>query len=118
MPFRISARRRGAEGDSAVERDGTSAGQDGGRGMSPELLEALAGLAPGAVQAIAEVIVLHREFPAWAVWIPERGRPWTGVRPASARAPGPELPLVWVRAGTAGELAAGMRRADSALSPD
>jgi hypothetical protein len=100
-----------------VERDSTPAGQEGGRGIAPALLEAVAGLDPGALQVITEVIVLHREFPAWAVWLPDRGRPWIAVRPASARAAGPELPMIFVRAGTAAELGAWMRRADAGLSP-
>jgi hypothetical protein len=100
-----------------MEGDSTAAGRDGQGGTSPALREALSGLAPGALQAIAEVIVLHRELPAWAVWLPHGGRPWIAVRPASARAPGPELPLLWVSTGTAAELGARMRQADAGLSP-
>jgi hypothetical protein len=100
-----------------VEGDSTPAGQEGEHEIAPELVEALAGLDSGAGHAIAQVIVLHREFPAWAVWLPHRGRDWIAVRPASARVPRPELPMIWVRAGSAADLGARMRRADAALSP-
>jgi hypothetical protein len=56
-----------------VEGDSTPAGREGGREIPPELGEALAGLDPAALQAITEVIVLHREFPAWALWLPHLG---------------------------------------------
>ena len=72
--------------------------QEGEQGIWPPLLEALAGVDSEAGQAIAEVIVLHREFPAWAVWLPHQGRPWAAVRAASARVPSPDLPMIWVRA--------------------
>lgn len=81
------------------------------------MLEALAGLDPEARQALSEVVVLHREFPAWAVWLPHGGRPWTAVRPASSRAPGPDLPTIWVHAATAEELTERMQRADAQLTP-
>jgi hypothetical protein len=84
-----------------VESDTTPAGREGEHQVPPQLAEALAGIAPGALQDIAEVIVLHREFPAWAVWLPHGGRRWVAVRPASARAPGPDLPMVWTEAKTA-----------------
>ena len=58
-------------------------------------------LDPEALQVIAEVIVLNREYPQWALWLPHSGRPWIAVRPASARVPGPELPMIWVRGGSA-----------------
>jgi hypothetical protein len=100
-----------------VESDSVPAGRGDEHGISPQLLEALAGLGPGDRQAISQVIVLYREFPAWAVWLPYRGRRWTAVRPASARAPGPDLPMIWVHADTAAELAARMRSADAQLAP-
>jgi hypothetical protein len=84
--------------------------------IPPGLVNALVGLDPGVLRILTEVIVLHREFPAWAVWLPDRGRPWIAVRVASARAPGPELPMIWVHAGTAAELGTRMRQADGALS--
>ena len=89
-----------------MERESTPAGQGGGQEIPPPLRGAL-----------AEVIVLHRQFPAWAVWLPLAGREWVAVRPASARAPGPDLPLLWARADTATGLADRMRRADGQLSP-
>jgi hypothetical protein len=100
-----------------VERDSTPAGREGGQEISTQLVEALARLDPGAVQAVTEVIVLHREFPAWAVWLPHEGRPWIAVRAASARVPGPERAMIWVRAGSAAELGTRMRRADAGLTP-
>jgi len=84
--------------------------------ISPPLAEALAGLDAEARQVISEVIVLCREFPAWAVWLPHEGRQWTAVRPASARAPGPDLPMVWVHAATPAELAGRMRGVDAQLA--
>jgi len=100
-----------------VEREGTPRGHGGGDGISPPLLEALAGLDAETSQVIGPAIALYREFPAWAVWLPHGGRPWAAVRPASARAPGPDLPMIWVHADTAAELAARMRGADAQLTP-
>ena len=100
-----------------MESDSAPAGHGDEHGISPLLPEVLAGLGPAEAQALIQVIVLHREFPAWAVWLPHRGRQWTAVRPASARAPGPELPMIWAQAGTAEELAARMRGADAQLTP-
>lgn len=68
-----------------------------------------------AGQAIAEITGLHREFPAWAIWLPDRGRGWTAVRPASDRAPEPTLPMVWASAESAAELADQMRSVDEQL---
>jgi hypothetical protein len=84
-----------------MERESTPRGHGDEDVISPPLLEALAGLDAEASGAISQVIALYREFPAWAVWLPYRGRPWMAVRPASARAPGADLPMIWVRAGTA-----------------
>jgi len=100
-----------------MESDGIPAGQEGGTGIEPLLLEALAGVDPATMQVIGEVIVLHREFPAWAVWLPHGGRPWIAVRPASARVPGPELPMVWTQSGTAADLAGKMRSVDAQVTP-
>jgi hypothetical protein len=98
--------------------DSAPAGQDDGSGVSPLPAGALGGLGPEAGQAVAQVIGLYREFPAWAVWLPDGGRPWTAVRPASARVPGPELQMTWVSAATAADLAGRMRRADAQLRGD
>ncbi|HEY6792804.1 MAG TPA: hypothetical protein VI365_36380 [Trebonia sp.] len=98
-----------------MERDSDPAGREGGHGISPR---ALAGLDAGASGAMAAVIGLYREFPAWAVWPPSRGRSWTAVRPASGRVPGPDLPMVWVHAAaSANELAERMRGVDAQLTP-
>jgi len=99
-----------------VESDSAPAGRGDGHGIEPPLLEALAGLDPEARQAVSEVVVLYREFPAWAVWLPHGGRQWTAVRPASARAPGPDLPMIWVHAATPAELAGRMRGVDAQLT--
>jgi hypothetical protein len=100
-----------------VERDSDPAGREGEHGLSPQLLEALAGLDAGASQVMAAIIGLYREFPAWAVWLPSAGRGWTAVRPASGRVPGPELPMVRVHAETSAvELAERMRGVESQLT--
>lgn len=80
------------------------------------LLAALAGLDAEARKAVAEIIALYRDFPAWAVWLPYRGRGWAAVRPASARPPGPDLPMVWLQATTSAELADRMRAMDAQLA--
>jgi hypothetical protein len=66
---------------------------------------------------LAEVAVLHRDHPRWAVWVPAVGGEWAAVRPAGSRPPGPEVPMLWVRADTAAELGSRMSRADESLSP-
>jgi hypothetical protein len=96
-----------------VERESGPPRRDGEHALSPEML---AGLGTDARQVIAEVIMLHREFPAWAVWLPGQGRPWTAVRPASARAPSPDLPMVWVHGVTPADLADRMRAVDRQLA--
>jgi hypothetical protein len=77
--------------------------------------------AAGGIDAetLAAVTALYREHaPQWAVWPPLAAfGVWTAVRVAGSRAPGPELPMVWVTAGTATELSARMRQADGALRP-
>jgi hypothetical protein len=69
-----------------------------------------------AGQALAEITGMHREFPAWAIWLPDHGRGWTAVRPASGRAPEPTLPMVWASAESAAELADQMRSIDGQLN--
>jgi hypothetical protein len=91
--------------------------RDGEHGISPAVLEALSGLDHAAQQAISEMIALCREFPAWAVWMADGSRPWTAIRVASARAPGPRVPVIWTNAATATQLADRMRRAEAQLSP-
>lgn len=82
--------------------------------IPPSLRQPLAGLNEEAGLAMAEMIVLYREFPAWAIWLPDLTRCWTAVRVASRRPPGPELPLIWVQAATSSALADRMRSADRA----
>jgi hypothetical protein len=84
--------------------------------LLPDPASALAGLDGKPRQAITEAVVLHRDFPAWAVWLPQRGGPWTAVRPASARVPGPDLPMIWTHAATPAELADRMRGVDAQLA--
>jgi hypothetical protein len=100
-----------------VERKSTPPEHSDDDAMSPLLPEALAALGLDHRQAVIQVTALCGEFPAWAVWLPRGGRPWTAVRPASARAPGPEVPMIWVRAATVEELTGQMQRADAQLTP-
>lgn len=72
--------------------------------IPPQLRLVLAGFDARAMEDITKVVVLHREFPEWAVWLPDGNRPWTAVRPASRRAPTPDLPMIWVHAPTAASL--------------
>lgn len=66
---------------------------------------------------LAEVAVLHQGHPRWAVWVPAAGGEWAAARPAGSRPPGPEVPILWVRAATAAELGGRMSRADAGLPP-
>ena len=79
---------------------------------------ALDRLGAGSVRGFAEVAFLARAFPQWAICRQADGRLWVAVRSAGSRPPGPETPAVWVRAGSAAELADRMRAADTGLSPD
>jgi hypothetical protein len=79
------------------------------------LFDALDRLSARDIRVFAEVAVLLHTHPQWAVWLPVGDREWTAVRPAGSRPPDPEVPMVWVRARTAGELAAMMRRTDAQL---
>jgi hypothetical protein len=66
---------------------------------------------------LAEAAILHLDHPRWAVWQPVDGSEWAAVRPAGRRPPGPEVPMLWVRADSAAELGRRMSRADAGLSP-
>jgi len=79
--------------------------------------DALDWLGAGSVRGLVEVVALVRAHPRWGIWLAADGREWTAVRPAGSMPPGPEAPMVWVRAGTAGELASRMLAADDALLP-
>ena len=93
-------------------------GRTGGDAQALAALgDALDRLGAGSVRGLAEVVALVRAYPRWAIWLPADGREWTAVRPAGSMPPGPEAPMVWVRAGTAGELASRMLAADDALLP-
>jgi hypothetical protein len=100
-----------------VERKSTPPEHRDDDGMSPLLPEALVGLGLEERQAVIQVTALYGEFPTWAVWLPHGGRPWTAIRPASARAPRPEVPMIWVHAATVEELTEQMQRADAQLTP-
>jgi hypothetical protein len=92
-----------------------------GRASGDAALEALGDaldrLGSHSVRGLAEVAVLSRAYPCWAIWRPIAHGAWTAVRVAGSAPPGPEAPMVWVRARTAGELAALMRAADAQLPP-
>lgn len=92
-----------------------SPGASGDAQALAALGEALDRLGAGSARRPAEVAVLLRIFPHWAVWPSAGGGVWTAVRPAGSMPPGPEAPTVWVRAGTASELATLMRAADAQL---
>ena len=100
-----------------MDPEGTPGGRDDQDEIVPSLPDALAGLDTEDRRAVTELIVLHRQFLAWAVWLPHQGCPWTALRPASARVPAPDLPMIWVHATTAADLADRMRAADDQLSP-
>jgi hypothetical protein len=66
-------------------------------------------------QMLGEVAALHRDFPAWATWLPRQGQ-WTAVRPASDRPPEPGSPLLWACAPTPQELRHEMQAIDTELA--
>jgi hypothetical protein len=66
---------------------------------------------------LAELTVLQRDHPRWAVWTPAAGGEWAAARPAGSRPPGPEVPMLWVFGGSTAELGGRMSRADTGLSP-
>ena len=67
-------------------------------------------------EVLAEAVILLREHPQWAFWLPVSGGAWAAIRPASSRPPSPELPTIWVHADTASELANLMQAADEQVS--
>jgi hypothetical protein len=105
----------GPKAERTEESDNPPATREGGHGIPARLADALAGLAPERVRDMADAVVLHKMFPAWAVWLPEGSRPWTAARPASGSAPGPGLPMIWIGRNTAVDLAARMRDVDAQL---
>ena len=64
------------------------------------------------VRALVEAAILIHDHPHWAIWVPRGQAGWTAVRPASSRPPAPELPMLWISAGSASELARMMDSAD------
>jgi hypothetical protein len=87
--------------------------ETGSRVIPPRLREVLVSLDAPDRRAVADLVVLHAEFPAWAVRVPRGGEEWRAVRSASDRVPDAGLPLVWAGAATAEELAGRMRRIDA-----
>lgn len=73
-------------------------------------------LGAGSVGVLVQAAFLLRAYPRWAIWLPADGREWTAIRPAGSRPPSPEMPMLWVKAATAGELARKIRAADDQLS--
>jgi hypothetical protein len=94
--------------------------EPGGASRDAGLASTLGGLLEGAgvpdARVIAEVVALYLDHPRWAVWLPPPGGGWAAARPAGSRPPGPEMPMVWVHASTAAELADRMRRVDAQLA--
>jgi hypothetical protein len=77
--------------------------------------DALDQLGARSVRVLVEAAILLRAFPRWAIWLPPTGGTWTAARSADSRPPGPEIPMIWVTAGTASELADRLRTIDSQL---
>jgi hypothetical protein len=86
-----------------------------GNGVNPEGARAVR-VAPEEEAVLAEAIILLRDHPHWAIWLPASGADWNAIRPASSRPPSPELPTIWVHAETASELANLMKAADEQVS--
>jgi len=86
-------------------------------GLTAVVREVLEQLGLADPLTLAEVALLHRDHPRWAVWVPPAEGEWAAVRPAGLRPPGPEVPMLWVYATTAAELGGRMSRADAGLSP-
>jgi hypothetical protein len=84
-------------------------------GVHPEGARAVR-VTPEEEAVLAEAIILLRDHPQWAIWLPASRRDWTAIRPASSRPPAPELPTIWVHAETASELANLMQAADEQVS--
>ncbi len=82
-----------------------------------DLRDALGPLGARLPSGLAEATILLCAFPQWAVWLPADRSTWTATRPVDSMPPGPEAPMVWVRAATAGELAARMQATDAQLPP-
>jgi hypothetical protein len=91
--------------------------RQGKRGFHSPVRAVLGQLGSANAEALSEIVSLCRDHPLRAVWPAVLGRGWVAVRPAGSRAPGPEVPLVWVFGETSADLAARMCVADSALTP-
>jgi hypothetical protein len=68
-------------------------------------------------RVIAEMVALYRDHPRWAVWLPRPGGEWVAARSAGPQSAGPEMAMIWVRAGTSSELGRRMDQADESLTP-
>lgn len=106
----------GHKAERAEEPENATPVLEGDHVIPRRLTDALAGMSPESVRDMADAVVLHKMFPDWAIWLPERNRPWTAARSATGRDPGPGLPMIWVGRYTAAELAAKMREIDAHLS--
>lgn len=97
-----------------------SGARPGGAGMDAEALAALGDaldrLGASGLRIVAEAALLLLRHPHWAVWLPVGEHEWAAVRSAGSRPPGLDVPMLWVHASTAGELADKMMRAETALS--
>jgi hypothetical protein len=86
-------------------------------GPTPVIANLLERLGFTDALTLAEVAVLHRDHPRWAVWVPAAGGEWAAARPAGSRPSGPDVAMLWVRASTAAELGGRMSRVDGGLPP-
>lgn len=60
---------------------------------------------------------LLRQFPSWAIWLPQQGQ-WTAVRPRQGTQPSKEEALVWVQAPSARKLCEELKRAERRLQSE
>ena len=90
-----------------LEGEGSRVNADSARAVSVTTVEE---------GVLTEAVILLRDHPQWAIWLPASGGDWTAIRPASSRPPSPELPTIWIHADTASELAQLMRSADEQVS--
>ena len=90
-----------------LEGEGSRVNADSARAVSVTTVEE---------GVLTEAVILLRDHPQWAIWLPASGGDWTAIRPASSRPPSPELPTIWIYADTASELAQLMRSADEQVS--
>jgi hypothetical protein len=61
------------------------------------------------------LFVLQRDFPAWAIWLPDRVGEWIGARPAGNGPSGPDVPTLWVTSSAAAGRVGRMTAAEAGL---